>query len=450
MDDVIARSALAQSSLLRAGELSVEALTSAYLVRIARLDGRLRAFTQLQPDRALSRARALDRVPVPERRGPLWGLPTAMKDLHLVRGTFTRLGSRAFRYLWTPLDDVSTRAVRRAGMVLTGKLATSELAILPFIDTDLGPPTVNPWDPERYSGGSSGGSSAALAAGMLPLAVASDGAGSIRIPAAFCGLVGHKPTRGLVPNPFARMENLGLSVLGPHARSVDDAAALLDALVGDDAGVRFQSAVERAPTGLRVRVTTRNPVVATDPEVAACVERAARTLESLGHHVEEAEPFHGTIDEFLPMFCYLARGMFVPFEGLLQPATRWLREQGRGVTLQAALERRELFRQRVDQWFGETDLWLTPTVAVKPPRVGCWRDATPEGVFRGAAPLGAFTAVFNASGNPGTSVPLWPEGGGLPVGVQLVAPRGQDVRALAVARSLLEALGTPLCPLAPG
>jgi amidase len=108
-----------------------------------------------------------------------------------------------------------------------------------------------------------------------------------------------------------------------------------------------------------------------------------------------------------------------------------------------------MFRERVDRWFGDADLWLTPTVAVEPPRVGTWRDCTPEALFQGAAPLGAFTAVFNASGNPGTSVPVWPSDGGLPVGVQLVAPRGQDVRALAVARALLEALGTPLSPLAP-
>ncbi len=452
MDDVITRPALAQSALLREGALSVEALTRACLERIERLDPRFHAFVQYEPERALDAARALDRARTKDRgaaRGPLWGLVTAMKDIHLTRGMFARLGSRAFRHLWSPVDDLSSAAVRRAGMVIAGKLATSELAILPVIDTDLRPPTRNPWDPSRYSGGSSGGSSAAIAAGMFPIAVASDGAGSIRIPAAFCGLVGHKPTRGLVPNPFARFEALGLSVIGPHARTVDDAAALIDVLRDAPEGASMRRAIERPPARMRVRFTTKSPVVACDARVAAAVERAARTLEAMGHEVEAGGAFEGTVEEFLPMFRYLARGMFVPFESALQPTTRWLREGGRGVRFEDAMARRELFRERVDRWFGDADLQVTPTVALPPPRVGAWNGTSPEAFIHGAAPLGAFTAVFNASGNPATSVPVWPEPEGLPVGVQLVARRGDDVRALATARALLDALGTPVTPLAP-
>lgn len=452
MDDVITRSAIAQSALVRDGQLSVESLTRAYLARVERLDHRFNAFAQYAPDHALATARALDRARARDRsiaRAPLWGVPTAMKDIHLAKGMFARLGSRSFRYFWSPVDDVSTAAVRRAGMVIMGKLATSELAILPVIDHDLHPPTRNPWDVSRYSGGSSGGSSAAISAGMMPVAVASDGAGSIRIPAAFCGLIGHKPTRDLVPNPFARFEALSLSVIGPHARSVDDAAALLDVLRAEDRGTPFAETVKRPPSRLRVRFTTKNPVVDTEAPIADAVRRVARALESLGHDVEESLPFEGTIEEFLPMFQYLAHGMFVPRASLLQPVTKWLRESGKRVSLDEALARRDMFRARVDAWMGNCDVFLTPTVARYAPTVGAWSAHSPEDLFREAAPLGAFTAVFNASGNPATTIPLWSDGVALPAGVQLVGGRGRDAMLLSLARVLLESFGTALVPLAP-
>lgn len=450
LEDVLRRSALAQSQLLRGRAVSVEELTRAYLERTERLDPKLSAFVQFTPDSALRSARALDRAHRRgDRRGLLWGLPTAMKDIHLVRGMFMRLGSRAFRHFLSPIDDLSTAAVRRAGMVITGKLSTSELAILPFIDTEIHPPTRNPWDLARYSGGSSGGSSAAMAAGLIPIAVASDGGGSIRIPAAFCGLVGHKPTRGYVPSPFTPFEPLELSVIGPHARTVDDAAALIDVLRGvENEEGSLLPAIQRPPPRLRIRFTTDNPVTTTEPAIAKAVHHVARQLAALGHEVEEGGTFSGGIDDFLPMYYYLARNMFVPFEKGLQPTSRWLREQGERVTLETALKHREFFRKHVDQWFTGVDLWVTPTVAMDPPPVGVWDNDTAKERMYGSAPLGAFTAAINASGNPATTVPV-PTPSGLPAGVQLVAPRGQDARVLAVARSLLEALGTPLVPLAP-
>ena len=451
MDDVLDRSALDQSKLLRSGAVSVLELTRACLARADRLDPSLGAYVERTPRRALARARALDaeRLRDPSApRGPLWGLCTAMKDIHLSRGTFARLGSRAFRYVWSPVDDVSTAAVRRAGMVLTGKLATSELAILPFIDTDLHPPARNPWDRTRYSGGSSGGSSAAVAAGLIPLAVASDGAGSIRIPAAFCGLVGHKTTRGAVPHPFGATERLGMAVVGPHARTVDDAAALLDVIAGvhDREGAYLRD-VQRPPTPLRVRFTTASPVLATHPSIVAAVQRVARALADLGHDVDEGPGFEGSIDEFLPIYSHMVSRIPVLRESVLQPSSRWLRGEGRSVSLAEATALRDRFSARVDAWFEGVDLWLTPTVAVPPPRVGTWREAGGEQTFREAAPFGAFTAPFNASGHPGTSIPVWTDGEALPAGVQLVAPRGADLRSLAVARVVLEALGTPLAPI---
>ncbi|MDP3275049.1 MAG: amidase [Deltaproteobacteria bacterium] len=451
MDDLLSLSALDQSAQLRSGACTVRALTERYLTRIEAHGETLSCFVQHEPKRALKHADALDanRSKFPnETRSSLWGLPTAMKDLHMVRGMFTRVGSRAFRFLWSPIDDETTRALRQAGMVITGKLATSELAILPVIHTDLHPPTRNPWDLDRYSGGSSGGSSAAVAAGLMPLAVASDGGGSIRIPAAFCGLVGHKPSRGLLPNPFARMEPLGLSVIGPHARSVDDAAALMDVLCSDHAPEgRFLRAVRQHESRkLRVRWSMANPLIETQPEVQRAMHKVLDALKAMGHDVAEGPIFEGSLDEFLPIFAFLANNMAVPFESKLQPSSRWLRTQGKRLGREPADRAFALFTQRIDKWFEGVDLWVSPCVAIDPPRVGAYDGLDGEHVFREAAKLGAYTAVFNVSGHPGTSVPVRVDGHPLPVGVQLLAHRGEDLTTLRVARALLESFGTPLLP----
>lgn len=445
MTDLHQLTALEQAALVKRGDISVEELTRWYLARIERLEPGLNAFVQLRPAAALAAARLLDverRRNRDDVRGPLWGLPTAMKDLHLTRGFYARMGSRAFRYLWSPIDDVTSATVRRAGMVIVGKLATSELALMPFIETDIHGPTRNPWDRSRTSGGSSGGSSSAVAAGMLPLASASDGAGSIRVPAAFCGLVGHKPTRDLVANPHKPFETVGISVIGPHARNVDDAAALLDLLVGPAPGREsFLDQARHAPPPMRVRYTLLSPMGHVDPAVARAVEQVARVIAELGHHVEMGPGLEGQLEEFLPIFQFLAQNTPVPFERVLQPLTRWLREGGRGVTHAKAMSHRELLTRRAADWFGDADLWVTATVAQLAPTVGTWTGMTGEETMRAAAPLGALTAAFNASGQPATTIPVWDDASPVPIGVQLVGRMGQDARLLALARAVMIAMG---------
>jgi amidase len=456
MNALLHLSALEQAALVKSREVSAEQLTLACITRIEEREPMVHAFVQQTFDSALRTARALDRELAPSHRksasncSPLAGVPTAMKDLHMVRGTFTRCGSRAFRYLWSPIDDVSASSLRLARMPLLGKVSTSELAILPVVHPDLHAPTRNPWDLTRYSGGSSGGSSAAIAAGMFAIAVASDGAGSIRIPAAFTGLVGHKPTRDALPNPFAMFEKLGLSVIGPHAKTVADAAALMD-LLGSLEGRKdsYSERIKTAAPRVRVRFCADNPVVVTAPHIRASVEFIAKLLQAQGHQVDTGEIIRGHVDEFAPMFQFLAAGMIVPSEKSLQPATRWLRAQGRSVKHETAMAAREMFRERVDSGFAEADVWLTPTVAVDPPKVGSLDGLDGEAIFRAVAPLGAFTAALNASGNPATSVPFHPRKHGIdaptecPVGIQLSARRGQDVLCLQIAQELLAALNTP-------
>ena len=453
MGDLHELGALEQAALVARGEVSVEELTRVALARIDALDGALGAFVHLRPDAAIRTARRLDadrRRDPGAARGPLFGLPTGLKDLHFTRGFFVRMGSRAFRYLWAPFDDITSATVRAAGMVVVGKLSTSELAILPYVETDLHPPTKNPWDRSRTAGGSSGGAASAVGAGMLPIAPGSDGAGSIRIPASFCGLVGHKPTRDLVPNPHARFDTLGISVIGPLARTVDDAAALLDVLLpGRPAAEGFLARARVPPRPLKIRFTIASPVIETDVAIARVVRDVARVLERLGHHVDEGPGVDGTIEDFLPMFQFLVRNTPVPFERVLQPATRWLREAGATVSDVDAMVQRELFKRHATSWFADADVWLTPTVGCPPPPVGHFKELSARETVFAAAPLGAFTAAFNASGQPATNIPVWPAAGGPPVGVQLVGRHGDDALLLALARSLMAEMGSSRGRIAP-
>jgi amidase len=367
-----------------------------------------------------------------------------------VRGFRSRVGSRAFRFVLVPIDGPVARACRRGGFVLLGKLATSELAILPFIETDLHPPTRNPCAPDHYAGGSSGGSAAAVASGMLPIAPGSDGGGSIRIPASFCGLVGVKAGRGTLPHPYDAIDRVRISAIGPLARTVRDGAALMDVLAGRTtlaqltAPDSFLTACDRPPSALRIRVLRCSPLVAVDTDVVAATTRAARALEQLGHHIEEGEPLVAEIDEFIPLMARMVANVPVPpfLNGLLQPTTRWLRVLGKRVSNAEAARHRERLERRVLDWFGDADAWLTPTVAMPAPRVGAFANLDGERVFRAAATIGAFTAPFNASGQPAASVPAGTSRAGLPIGVQLVFPHGGDRRLLALAAALEEALAS--------
>jgi amidase len=438
-------SALECAALVRRRAFSSEELVRRHLDVIARRNPELGAFVELHARRALRAARAADARLARGGDLPLFlGLPSGIKDHEHLRGNRTRVGSRAFRWAFLPIDGPVARACRRGGLVLVGKLATSELAILPFIDTALHPPARNPHAPDHYAGGSSGGSAGAVASGMLPIAPGSDGGGSIRIPASFCGLVGVKAGRGALPHPYDAIDRVRISAIGPLARTVRDAAAMMDVLAGrplhtaPPAPDSFLAACERPPAPLRIRVLRRSPLAAVDPEVDACVVRAARALEALGHRLEEGAQLQAEIDEFIPLMARMIANVPVPpfMNGLLQPTTRWLRGLGKRLTNAEAAAHRETLERRVLEWFGDADMWLTPTVATPAPRVGAFAGLDGEGVFRAAAGIGAFTAPYNASGQPAASVPLGRSRTGLPIGVQLVAPHGGDRRLLALAAAL--------------
>jgi amidase len=431
------------AAMVRRGEVSVLELTDAFLARIERRNEALQAFVHVAAFRARRTARRLDDA---RRRGelpqsPLAGLPLGIKDLYPVRLMPVRAGSRALGPMIAPVDGPNVRRLREAGVVILGKLATSEFGAMPFTEPDTHPPTRNPWDPSTTAGGSSGGTAAAVAAGLVPLGHGSDGGGSIRIPAAMCGLFGFKPSRGALFHA-SPTEKLLLATEGPLAHSVSDAVAMLQVLATDD---RFAQPLA-PPTALKVRVVvdSSEPALApVDARMVRATQQVAKTLASLGHRVDAQGPIPLTVDEFLPLWqrTLAWAPTLPPWRDRLQPITRWLREAGARIAEDDARARLARVTATVDAWWGDADVVVLPTVSCLPPKVGSWRHDDPALAFQSAIPMAIFTAGFNASGQPAMNVPVVVDGVPQPVGVQIVARRGNDALLVAVARQLEEALG---------
>ena len=448
-NDVLSATALEQAALVRSRALSSEELCRLYLDRIARHDPALNAFVSTMPRRALSDAREKDAMVRRGERLPAFhGVPIGVKDLNLVRFAWTRFGSAGVPPIFSPVDDQTTKSLRRGGFVILGKLATSEIGAMPVTEPDIHPPTRNPWNRFHTAGGSSGGSGAAVAARLLPIAQGSDGAGSIRIPSAFCHLYGIKPSRGRVANAYGKDDREILYTCGSIARGVEDAAALLDVLAGLDVGrphwapppeKPYRESLGAKPRRLRVRFTTRAPVGRTDPEIAAAVEQAAKLLADLGHDVEEMVLPEGSVEEFLPLWQHLIADFPFAIWSRTQPVTRWLAEPGRSLRLEDVLALRRRLEERFLRDLGEADVWVTPAVAVPAPRVGSWAGMPPAEAFGAAAVLGGFTAVMNVTGQPAASVPLGLTSGGLPMGLQVAARLYHEDDVLALSRQLEEA-----------
>jgi amidase len=423
------------------GEVSSLEVTDAFLARITAHNEPLQAFVHVAARQARRAARAFD---AQRRRGappasPLAGVPIGIKDLSPVRFMPLKAGSRALGPFVSPVDGANVRRLRRAGVVILGKLATAEFGAMPYTEPDVHGPTRNPWDLTTTAGGSSGGTGAALAAGLVPVGHGSDGGGSIRIPSALCGVFGFKPGRGALHH--VTPEPLGLSTEGPLAWCVDDAVALLQVLAVDD---RFARPVE-LPRGLRVGVLTassepaRAPV---DAGIAVATERVA-ALFAGAHHVVARGALPLGVDDFLPLWQHTIAAAPIPrlLEKRLQPITQWLRAAGKQLVAADAHTLLARLTATLDGWWGDLDLLVLPTVSCRPPAVGSWRDPDPARGFARAVPLGVFTAPWNASGQPAISVPVVVDGDPHPVGVQVVARRGADALLVAVARFLETALG---------
>jgi amidase len=449
LDDVLAKSAVDIAALIAGGDVSSEQVTLACLDRIDHANPELNAFVTYGRRRALFAARACDRKRRKlDRLPPFFGVPTGIKDMNLVREFATRFGSAAVRMPYIPVDDRLTGRMREAGFVIVGKLATSEAGALPIVEPRSHPPTLTPWRSAgaRSAGGSSGGSGSAVAAGLLPIAPGTDGAGSIRIPASFNGLVGLKPSRGRIGNAYGLKDKHVLYTDGPIARSVLDAAHLFDAMAGITVGkpalgpppaTTFAAATHVTTPPLHIRVSYHHGLATTEPDVVEAVRRVARLLEAAGHHIDESPWISMDLDDFLPVWQRsVAKARLILKRHGVEPATAWLRGQGEKISQAQADTARDMLETKILSWFGEADLWLSPTVCGVAPKIGLGSGTDGEAVFRRTAPLGGFTAPFNVTGQPAISIPVGCDHQGLPIGVQLAARRYHESTLLSVAAAL--------------
>ncbi|MGI8505705.1 MAG: amidase [Solirubrobacteraceae bacterium] len=460
---LLQRSAVELAELIRSGQLRARELVEASLRRIDELEPQINAFTHVAHDSALAAADAV----APGDRRPFAGVPIAIKDNRAVEGMPITMCSDLFADVVPRHDAFCVRRLRDAGFVIVGKTTLPEMGILPTTEPRRSGATHNPWSLDRTPGGSSGGSAAAVAAGMVPIAHGNDGGGSIRIPGACCGLVGLKPARGRVSvGPDA-----GHSFLvsdGVLTRTVGDTAAALDVLAGYETGDAtwappppgaYAELAAREPERLRIGLALNPPLegATLDPAGEGAARDTAALLAALGHDVEEvAPPWSGL--NLLPAFTRafgpqtalttLIGGRLAgrePTEEDVEPLTWIMWERARQqdtLTLLSSLGKLEVAARSVVSFTSDYDAVLTPALARRPVAIGeiHGRGPDPWGNYQRSGHFTPYTAIVNVTGQPAISVPLYHGEDGLPTAVQLIGPPAREEILLQLAGQLERAL----------
>jgi amidase len=454
--------ATAQAELVRKREVSAEELVRAAIARIEAVNPRLDAVIRTRFDEALAEARNVS----PDR--PFAGVPILFKDLGcLVVGEQTAFGMGPLRDIRWPVTSYLAKLFRGAGFIPLGRTNVPELGTTVTTEARSFPPARNPWEPSRSTGGSSGGSAAAVASGMVPVAHGNDGGGSIRLPAGVCGLVGLKPTRGRVSQgPVIGESWAGGTIDGALTRTVRDAAAILDAISAPMPGEPYyppplprplREEVGADPGRLRIGYVDRPGLSGSldDPQCRAAVDGAAALLERLGHHVENSAP-----DALFDEGFGLDFGMIISadlastlhaFEQVLgrpidddeiEPRNARYRRYGKGMGVVTYLQTRVHMGQwarRMAAWWTDHDLLLTPTAGGPGPELGWFTAAGPDAEGDRVASFIPYTAQFNMTGQPAISLPLHWTPDGMPIGVQLVAGYGREDLLVRVASQIEQA-----------
>ena len=456
MDDAVIRTdALTLAHRIRTKQVSAVAVVDAVLQRIETLQPRVNAFITVTADEARDAARRAEAAVMSgEPLGPLHGVPFSVKDLLFTRGVRTTMGSRIFTDQVPGEDAVPVRRLREAGAILVGKTTTPEFGHKPLTDSPLFGATRNPWDLSRSAGGSSGGAAAAVATGQAPLALGTDGGGSIRLPASCCGIVGLKPTLGRVPHVHQADLFSTTSYIGPMARTVAEASACFDAIVGFDPGdpySRPEPLDDPRDVDVRGRRIGWLPRVGNrlvDPDVLKSCEAAVRHLESQGAVVETVEEDVTAFEQAFLVFFQggLAARIGPHMAAFGDKIARSLRESvERGARWSAvdwanALGQRTAMYRRVQALFRRFDFLMSPTIS----RPALALDHDPfEPITIGGEAAGSIRGAwypylwpFNLSGHPAVSLPCGWSADGLPIGLQIVGPWYADRRVLSLAAQL--------------
>ena len=443
-------SAVELAQAIRDKKVSSLEATENFFQRIDRLDSQLHSYLTLCQDQALADARAADEaVQQGSELGPLHGVPISIKDLEMTKGVTTTMGSALFQDRVPDMDSIVVERVKASGAIMLGKTNTPEFGLSGTTENKLGEPCRNPWNTERTPGGSSGGAAAALAAGLCTVSTGSDGGGSIRMPASFSGVFGIKPSQGRVPRygGYGRPSANHFSQAGPLARTVADAALLLQVVAGPDSrdvtsmrqpAPDFSAGLDAGVEGLRLAWSSDFGYAAVDPAVVEITKQAARLFAGMGANVEDANlTLEDPFDAFWDVF---ATATYTSYGHLLEERRNDFSdyglnalEHGQGVTgadLSRAINQVDRIGRRLEDFFDDFDLLLSPTMAVpafpidQRPSVIGGREVQ---AFWGFLP---FTYPINMSGQTAASIPCGYSVDGMPIGLHIIGPRGSEAKVL--------------------
>ena len=454
MDSIHRKPAWELAALIARKEISPVEVMRDTLDRIDQVNPRLNAFVALRPEAALKEAAAMtEKITAGEPLGLLAGLPLGVKDLEDAAGLVTSYGSVPFRNNMARTDSIQVARLKAAGAIVVGKTNTPEFGFTGFTKNRLHGITRNPWNPDRTPGGSSGGSAAAVAGGLVPLCTGSDAGGSIRIPASYSGCFGFKPTFGRIPlGPSSHVSLSNLTVLGPLARTVRDAALYMDCTMGYHPSdpfslpapeASYQACLTKPANQLKIAYSPDLGYAVVQKEILACVEKAVGVFEEMGHRVER---WSGSLPDAGDFWASLiATDIYAQLGEVLEKERAELGrslvavlDQTRYMTVAqlAAIQKlRAELNAHLETLFGEYDLLLTPTMPTEPFAA---KGPPPSEIESQPIPLlgaVAFTYPFNFSGHPAASVPAGLTPNMLPAGLQIIAPRHRDDLVLQAAQA---------------
>jgi len=455
--------ALEQGRLVRTKEVSPVELVELYLQRISQHDGHLGAYVTVVAEQAIAEARAKSEILTQNSSElpPFFGVPIGIKDMRPVAGMPCGYGVKALINEEPPREDgeIVTR-LRQAGFIILGKTATSQLGTLPFTEPLGFPPTRNPWHTDYTSGGSSGGSATAVAAGLCPIAHGGDAGGSIRIPAACCGLVGLKPSRGRVSHAPVGDKLSGILTEGSIARTVADAAAMLDAIAGyvtgdpywlPDPEIPFAEAARSPVPSLRIGFSTKiSPIGEASGDYSQAVLSTVRLLEGLGHSVtDRCLDVEELVDPLKRVWQSGVAVANMPPE-LLDPVNIWLLEQkcDAGEYLRAVSKMQSVARSIV-AFLSDVDVLVLPVYMHSPMKIGEWAAFSPEEIMQRVIDWVVPCPPFNATGQPVISIPVGLDSNGLPIAVQLVGRPAAETTIISLAAQIEAAQPWPDRPTIP-